>query len=205
MIIKEEIIKRAKNDDGKNKIEDSKEKIDKDKQKFELNIFIYSNDKISNYLYNSIKNINEEIYNWKKKEFIGFSPENSKLLSNICQSDFKKKDFKNSIIIPIKSISNFNNIITENDKDIFSVFNELNEEKQPFFLIIDENQNDFIENKENISVKTSDDDKEKLDYFRFIGEIFDKIKENKRLEKDFQLKIDLDLNSKIKLDKFKEY
>ena len=204
-IIKEEIIKRAKNDDGKNKIEESKEKIDKDKQKFELNIYIYSNDKISNYLYNSIKNINEEIYNWKKKEFIGFSPENSKLLSNICQSDFKKKDFKNSIIIPIKSISNFNNIITENDKDIFSVFNELNEEKQPFFLIIDENQNDFIENKENISVKTSDDDKEKLDYFRFIGEIFDKIKENKRLEKDFQLKIDLDLNSKIKLDKFKEY
>jgi len=42
-----------------------RKKIDKDRteQTLDLNIFIYSNDEINKYLYNSLKNDNTKVYN----------------------------------------------------------------------------------------------------------------------------------------------
>ena len=48
-------------------------------------------------------------------------------------------------------MNNFNNIIEEEGKDILNDFEELKEETQPFFLIIDEDVNDFTKKEEIIS------------------------------------------------------
>ena len=50
----------------------------------------------------------------------------------------EEKKFKNIIIFPIKSFSNFISNMKGKGKDFLSLFNNLNEEMQPFFLFIDE-------------------------------------------------------------------
>ena len=185
-----------------------RKKIDKDRteQTLDLNIFIYSNDEINKYLYNSLKNDNTKVYNWKIKDpLIGFSKDKTKSVCDICKSDFKKKEFKNIVVIPIKSMNNFNNIIEEEGKDILNDFEELKEETQPFFLIIDEDVNDFTKKEEIISGYIPKEGKKELDYSKFSDLINSNLIEYKRLEKDFELKIDFEICEIDKLNKFKKF
>jgi len=192
-IIKNEITKREKIDKEKNK------------QRLDLNIFIYSNDKLDKYQYNSIKNNDTKLYNWQVKEFIGFSQDKSKEICERCESDFKKKKFKNVVVIPIKSLNYFNNIIEEEGKDIFIDFNELKEEEQPFFLIIDEDKDDFKEKEKKISAYITEDGKKELKYQEFNDKIKITIIALKKQGKDFSIKIDFEIDLIDQLNIFKEY
>ena len=61
-----------------------------------------------------------------------------------------KKDFKNVLIIPINSISDFQNTIDLDNTNILQHFHEeLISEQQPFFLMIDSDENDFIKIEDN--------------------------------------------------------
>ena len=51
--------------------------IDK-KEKFDLNIYIYSDTKINPWIYNSIRDYNEEVFNWKIKELVEYSQKKQK-------------------------------------------------------------------------------------------------------------------------------
>ena len=192
-IIKNEITKREKIDKEKNK------------QRLDLNIFIYSNDKLDKYQYNSIKNNDTKLYNWQVKEFIGFSQDKSKEICERCESDFKKKKFKNVVVIPIKSLNYFNNIIEEEGKDIFIDFNELKEEEQPFFFIIDEDKDDFKEKEKKISAYITEDGKKELKYQEFNDKIKITIIALKKQGKDFSIKIDFEIDLIDQLNIFKEY
>ena len=102
-------------------------------KKFNLKILIYSNENIDENLVNSIQNDNKEIFNWEIQIILGFSKDNSQKIIDICHNDFKQKNFKNVIILPIKSISYLSFKIQNNENDFFASFNELAEEEQPFF------------------------------------------------------------------------
>ena len=202
IIIKEEINKRHELEKfGK------KEKEKDEKKKFELNIIIYSNEFINKQLKNSLQNYNKEAFDWKINQFVGFSEENSRKIIKICENDFKEKKFKNIIIFPIKSFSNFISNMKGKGKDFLSLFNDLNEEMQPFFLFIDEDESDFTEkkivkNKQDVKV----DEKDKFfQYLFFIEQIIIKITNFKKLEKDFELKVEFDINEDSQINLLHEY
>ena len=197
------IIDREEDIKEKNEKKNKNKKKTENKNKFSLSIYIYSNEVVDQRLYNSIKQYNSEIFNWDIHSFIGFSEENSQNLANICEKKYKEKKFKNAIIIPINSISDFMTTIEQNGKDIFSPFNELPEEQQPFFLIIDKENNDFkcykiVEKLEN-SFK-----EDNQNYASFKDSIANRILQYKREEKDFQLKINFIIYEIEKIETFKQ-
>ena len=205
-VLIEEINKREESGNKKDKKKSKKKNDNGSKIKFELNIYVYSDLEIDKRILNSIEQYNSEIFNWDViDELTPFNGENSKILLDICERDFKRKNFKNVIIIPISSVENFKNTIENEDKDILSYFNDLTEEQQPFFLFIDENINDFFEYKSVIQLKNSKENKNEPDYEKFNDEIIQRIIYCKREEYDYQLKLDfmILLNEKIKI--LKEY
>ena len=123
----------------------------KDKIKYELNIYFYSNYDIDKDLIDYISNYNNNIFNWKIKIVEGgFSQLNSDKLIKNFKEYFEKKQFKNILIIPIKSILNFKKDIEKEENNIFVHFNKnLICEQQPFFLFIDYDQSDFIKTQKN--------------------------------------------------------
>ena len=123
----------------------------KDKIKYELNIYFYSNYDIDKDLIDYISNYNNNIFNWKIKIVEGgFSQLNSDKLIKNFKEDFEKKQFKNILIIPIKSILNFKKDIEKEENNIFVHFNKnLICEQQTFFLFIDYDQSDFIKTQKN--------------------------------------------------------
>ena len=120
--------------------------IKKEEIKYGLNIYVYSDIDNERFNINNIKNNNNSILDFKTTNIEGkFSKENSDNLINI----LKENDSKNVIIIPINSILDFKNTIERKDKkeekNILEHFQKgLNFHQQPFFMLIDYNENDFI-------------------------------------------------------------
>ena len=158
--------------------------------KFDLNIFIYSPYQIDQNIMKYLKQYDKDIFNLNIKTFIGFSQENSNTLANICNNDFISNNFKNVVIIPIQSLSYLKQKIELDNKIIFEPFNVLDEDQQPFFLIIDAENNDFIENKFDIDIQNKQENANVLDYEGFNKEIIENIIRYKRIGYDFQIKFD---------------
>ncbi len=212
-ILQEEILKRAN-------IFNSIDKKDKKKtnnfigkkETFDLNIYIYSDTNIGPMIYNSLKYFNKDIFNWEiKAELIGYSKERTERLINICKNDFKEKNFKNIVILPIKSFSDFSERIEQNEKDFLASFNDLIEEMQPFFLIIDEDINDFNKNIEKEQLEelikmTEIDEKEYEEnvYNKFMNRISKKIFDFKSLDKYFEVKIEFYIYELKEIELLKE-
>ena len=175
------------------------------KTKFELNIFVYTDVPIDKRILNSITQYNLEIFNWNVSVLEEFSEQNSETLLSICEQDFKEKSFKNVLIIPTQSISSLKETLEQNGKDIFLPFNELAEEQMPFFLIIDDEENDFTEYKSEINLKYSKKDKNKIDYETFNYEIIQRIIEYRRKDYDYQLKINFLILEQEKIKLLKDY
>ena len=144
--------------------------------KFDLNIFIYSPYQLDQNIMKYLKQYDKDIFNLNiKKTFIGFSQENSNALANICNNDFISNNFKNVIIIPIQSLSYLKQKIELDNTIIFEPFNVLDEEKQPFFLIMDTEINDFIEHEFDINIQNKQENANILDYEGFNKEIIENI------------------------------
>ena len=191
-ILQKEIIKRE------NQMKNRENKL-----KFELNIFIYSNSPIDKGLKKSIENYNSDIYKWNIEEKVGFSDANSKYIFDKCKDNFKEKNFKDVIVIPIKSVENFKMTLKEKGKDILDKMNDLNEEEQPFILIIDENENDFIKYEDPI---TFDEPEKNINtYTTFLDNFIFKTINYKKKEKDIFLKINFEINDENKLNLFVNY
>ena len=126
---------------------EKEEKIRNDKIKYELNIYVYSNIEVNNYFKQLLLVCNDGAFNWTIK-FLegGFTKQNSNELVECFNEDFKKKTFKNVIIIPINSISDFEKSICQDETNIFKHFidKKLYNEKQPFFMLFDYDEKDFI-------------------------------------------------------------
>ena len=197
LILKEELSSR-------NKIGKKEEKTESDEKKFDLNIIIYSDTIIYKGLNNSIKNDSSEYINWKIEEFKGFSPNNSSKIINICKNHFKEKKFKDVVIIPIKSIFDFKKLLEEKGKDIFEKFNDLNEEEQPFILIIDEEKNDFIKKQELVRFNFSKK-KDINTYTEFLNILNRRIISYKRAGKDFNLRAKFVIFEYDKINIFMNY
>ena len=200
-IIQEEVLKRAMINNS----------IDK-KEKFDLNIYIYSDTKIQHpWIYKSIRDYNEEVFNWKIKDYVEYSQKNTEKIIDICESDFKEKQFKNIVILPIKSFSDFTARIEQEGKDFLASFNDLNEENQPFFLIIDEDINDFNKNIEkeeleeiiNMTEKYEKEYEENV-YNKFMNRIAKKIFDYKSIEKYFEVKIEFCIYELKEIELLKE-
>ena len=191
-ILQKEIIKRE------NQMKNRENKL-----KFELNIFIYSNSPIDKGLKKSIENYNSDIYKWNIEEKVGFSDANSKYIFDKCKDNFKEKNFKDVIVIPIKSVENFKMTLKEKGKDILDKMNDLNEEEQPFILIIDENENDFIKYRDPI---TFDEPEKNINtYTTFLDNFIFKTINYKKKEKDILLRINFEINDENKLNLFVNY
>ena len=157
------------------------EKTRKDKIKYDLNIYIYSNNKIKNYLTDIIRFSDNEAFNWKINIIEGgFSNDNSNTIIKSLKDDFDSKTFKNCLLIPINSISDFEKSVECDGKNILEHFNmNLINEQQPFFLLIDSDENDFVryENIDEVTLET--------------------IFEFKRKEIDFEISVDIILKNKV--------
>ena len=177
-------------------------KTNKIKEKFDLNIFIYADYNLDERILKYFNQYDEDIFNRKIRTLIGFSQGNTdKIINSISRNGY----FKNIIIIPIQSMSDLKNKIECETKAILKPFNELSEEKQPFFLILDDEVNDFFENKFDIIIRNKQENERELDYEEFNKEIIENIIKYKRIDSDFQLRYDfliVDVNIKILL---KEY
>ena len=201
-ILTEEIKNRGKNDSKNNQdLNNNSSNV----KKFNLNIFLYTNEEIDERILNSIKQYNSEVFNWNIEKYDKFSQKNTEKIFERCEKDFEDNKFNNVVIIPIMSISYFENILEQEGKDILLPFNELIEEQQPFFLFIDANESDFNEYKSFIELKYSEKEKDELDYQNFNEEITKKIIEYKRKEFDFQINLDFIIEVDDKIKPFKEY
>ena len=172
-----------------------------EKVKFILNIYIYSNDNINDEQLKPFKMSNSSAFDWKiKLKLIGFSGKNNEKLIEKCEKDFADKKFAIVVVIPIKSITNFKTLIEQNEKDILAPFNDLNEEQQPFFLFIDEEEKDFICTKKTISLNSN------KDYFNFMEKLNKYLLFYNSKDEDFQMKADFYyIYDDIKINKLKEY
>jgi len=188
-----------------NKKKDKKKNNEETKIKFELNIFVCTDEPIDDRILNSISQHNSEVFKWNVSVLEEFSEQNSKTLLSICEQDFKKKSFKNVLIIPIQSISSLKETLEQKGKDIFLPFNELTEEQQPFFLIIDDEGNDFTEYKSEINLKYSVKDEKKVDYGTFNDEIIQRVIQYRRKNYDYQLKLSFVLLEQEKIKILKDY
>ena len=189
-----------------------RERIDKNNSEetnFILNIYLYSNDEIKNDLLNSFKINTSKAFDWQiKAKLIGFSDKNNEKLIEKCEKDFEDKNFAIVVVVPIKSMSNFKSLIEENGKDILAPFNDLNEEQQPFFLFIDEEENDFICTKKIVfAIVQSKDKKDNTNYYlEFMEKIDRSINICRDKGEDFIIKTDFDyIYDDIKINKLKEY
>lgn len=157
----------------------------KDQEIYELNIFIYYNNNIDRDLIDILSNYNDYMFNWTKKAMQGFSKKNSSIIIEQFEKDFDNKNFKNIIIFPINSFSEFENDLKS---DVLADFNEdLIDEQQPFFLLIDSEENDFIKTYETEVT-------------------IDKYLELKRKEIDFEILSEINLlkEQTHKIEKFKK-
>ena len=162
-------------------------KNDGTKAKFDLNIFIYADYFLDEKILKYFNQYDKNIFDRKIITLIGFSQENTdKIINSINENGY----FKNVIIIPIQSMSYLRNKIDYDKKNIFKPFNKLSEEKQPFFLIIDAEKNDFFEINFDIKIRNIQGNENEFDYEGFSKEIIENIIKYKRKESDFQLKYD---------------
>ena len=134
------------------KIENEIKKMEKERKgkiKYELSIYIYSNHEIEKNFTDFLSS-NNEIYDWKIKSVkSNFSNKNSNELIKNFKEDYENNDFKNVIIIPINSILDFKKDIEIDEQNILNHFNNaLIIEEQPFFLFIDDDENDFIKTED---------------------------------------------------------
>ena len=88
----------------------------KDPENYELNIFIYYNNNIDRDLIDILSNYNDYMFNWTKKAMQGFSKKNSSIIIEQFEKDFDNKNFKNVIIFPINSFSEFENDLKSDGK-----------------------------------------------------------------------------------------
>ena len=173
--------------------------------KFDLNIFIYSTYPIDEKILQYLKQYNKDIFNLKIESILGFSQENSNKLANLCRNDFINNNFKNVIIIPIQSLSYLKQKIELDNKIIFEPFNELDEEQQPFFLIVDDEINDFRKYKFIINIENKEENKNELDYEDFNEKIIENIIRFKRIGYDFEIKFDFNIIDNNMKSLMKEY
>ena len=160
----------------------------KDPEIYKLNIFIYYNNNIDRDLIDILSNYNDYMFNWGKKAIQGFSKKNSSIIIEQFEKDFDNKNFKNVIIFPINSFSEFENDLKSDGKNVLADFNEhLIDEQQPFFLLIDSKENDFIKTYETEVT-------------------IDKYLELKRKEIDFEIFSEINLlkEQTHKIEKFKK-
>ena len=204
-LLTEELSKREGDDKKKDKKKSKKKNLSSKKTKFGLNIFMYSNYKIAQTIVTAISQYNSEVFEWNTEVLTGFNKENSEIIYERCETDLKKNQFKDVVILSIQSISDFQSIIEQDGKDIFEPFNDLTEEQQPFFLIIDTEKEDFAQYKAFIEVKNSVEDEKVLDYQKFNDDIIHNIISFKRKEYDFELKFDFFIELLEKIKTFKEY
>lgn len=165
---------------------------------------------MDNRLIKSFENYNTDVLDWKYEIYNSFSKENSNSLIKKFIADSKNRKFKNVIIILIYSISNFQSIIMQEEKDILLHFNNLNPEQQPFFLFIDyDENNDFFVYQNILKVKKEKqkDKNPKNISYAFQDIVIKKILEYQRKEMDFELKIDVEIlkDEKEKLETIKDF
>ena len=128
------------------------------------------------------------MFNWNKKAIQDFSKKNTYIIIEQFEKDFDNKNFKNVIIFPINSFSEFENDLKSDGKNVLADFNEdLIDEQQPFFLLIDSEENDFIKTYETEVT-------------------IDKYLELKRKEIDFEIFSEINLlkEQTHKIEKFKK-
>ena len=118
------------------------EKERKEKIKYDMNIIVYSNEKISPSFKGMLNKVKHE--EWKVIGYLEeFSEINSNKIIKRLKEDYEKKTFKNVILIPIKSINAFKETLNDNNKNIFDQFSDLEIDEQPFTIFIDYDDNDF--------------------------------------------------------------
>ena len=137
-----------------------------------------------------------------------FCKENNTYIVNKLKEDYKKKTFKNVIIIPIKSFERFIEDIEYTDKmknlnkNILLHFNKfLIPEQQPFFLLIDNDENDFNKRIFNYQIKKDDDSNKDNN---FVETIINTYKKFQRKESDFEITTTIILEKKDS-DKIKDF
>ena len=170
-----------------------------------MNIFIYSNEIMDERVVKSITTYDSDIFDWTFENVIGYSKKSIEKLADTCEADFRKNKFKNVIILPIKSMSDFKTTIEQDENDIFERFNDLYIEEQPFFLFIGEEEDDFFEYKSEIILKKLKNDEKEFDYSSFNEEIINNILNYKRKEIDFQLNVNFNIKLIDKIKDLKEY
>ena len=187
------------------------EKGRNNKIKYELNIYIYSNYNIDNYIANYFSKCNNDAFDWEFKPIeVGFSKTKSNKLIQYFKEDYVKKDFKNVLIIPINSISDFQNTIDLDNTNILQHFHEeLISEQQPFFLMIDSDENDFIKIEDNevtldkfMILQSSENDYEIYVDFFFTKKETEKIEDFKKLIRMKKKNLD---NFEIKINEYNIY
>lgn len=158
----------------------------KDKKKYELNIYIYSNHIRNYHLIELLSDYNKDIFDWKIQIIENeFSKLNSGKLIEYFKKNYENEIFKDVLIIPINSFSEFENDIVINEKNILAHFESLIPEMQPFFLLIDSEEEDFVQN-ENSEVSLN------------------KFLQLRRLEKDFEINIKFEIK-KEEIDKIEAF
>lgn len=140
----------SKYKDRVNKIRDSRNKalikvLEKERNqkiKYEMDIIVYSDEKISDSFKGMLNHIKHE--EWKVAGYLeNFSEDNSNKIIQKLKKDYEKKTFKNVILIPIKSINSFKETLMDNSKNIFDQFSDLEIDEQPFIIFIDYENKDF--------------------------------------------------------------
>ena len=143
---------------------------------FKINIYIYSNHTDNKLIKNFIEDFKSPFINCQIEVIEGqFSSEISNHIISNFQENYKEKNNKNVLIIPIKSISDFQKIIeSEEEKNILAHFNNsLTPEQQPFFLFIEDDYSYTDFTKKSFIVKKN-----------FVLERYYQVI---RLERDFEI------------------
>ena len=158
------------------------------KIEYELNIYVYSNQGVDPFIKNLLNDFNSPLIKCQIEIIENFSFENSSKLISKFINDNKNNTFKNVVIIPIYSIYDFEQSIELKDEilygeqNIMKHFQELYNDEQPFFLLIDYDEDDFY--KEIFIV-----DKE------FV---FKRFYNSKRLNVDFDIRFQINIKKEDK-------
>lgn len=158
------------------------------KIEYELNIYVYSNQGVDPFIKNLLNDFNSPLIKCQIEIIENFSSENSSKLISKFINDNKNNTFKNVVIIPIYSIYDFEQSIELKDEilygeqNIMKHFQELYNDEQPFFLLIDYDEDDFY--KEIFIV-----DKE------FV---FKRFYNSKRLNVDFDIRFQINIKKEDK-------
>lgn len=158
------------------------------KIEYELNIYVYSNQGVDPFIKNLLNDFNSPLIKCQTEIIENFSSENSSKLISKFINDNKNNTFKNVVIIPIYSIYDFEQsvepkkIILYDEQNIMQHFQNLQNDVQPFFLLIDYDEEDFY--KEIFIV-----DKE------FV---FKRFYNSKRLNVDFDIRFQINIKKEDK-------